>query len=404
MKVAHVVPTYWPAVRYGGPIFSVHGLCRSLVESGVEVDVYTTNVDGEGVLDVPLGTPVDVDGVTVRYFETGIGRRLYRSPSLAEELEARIAEYDVVHTHSIFLWPVLAASRIAAAHDVPYVSTPRGMLVRELVDSKSTWIKTAWLSLIEKKNLEGASLVHATSATERADITAFGYCLKRIAVVPNGIDSQDYSSIADICTNPTPTILCLGRISWKKGLDMMIAALKMLPDVQLVIAGNDDEGYTETLSNLAASCGVSDRVRFPGAVYGEDKLKLLQSSHLVALPSRSENFANVILEAMAASRPVLVTAEVGMAEIVLRARCGRVVDPHPSSIAMGARRLLSQADQAREMGMAGRVCAKEQFDWRMVASQMQDQYRALLKNAESDATQPLSVLQSDEAVEQGREA
>lgn len=123
MKIAHVVPTYWPAVRYGGPIFSVHGLCKSLVANGIEVDVYTTNVDGDGVLEVPVGTPVDVDGVKVRYFPTSAGRRIYRSPAMAAELEARIQEYDVVHTHSIFLWPVLAASRIAARHSVPYIST-----------------------------------------------------------------------------------------------------------------------------------------------------------------------------------------------------------------------------------------------------------------------------------------
>jgi len=368
MKVAHVVPSYWPAVRYGGPIFSVHGLCRSLVEIGVEVDVYTTNVDGAGELDVPTGTPVDVDGVKVRYFPTGVGRRVYRSPQLAAKLRENITGYDVVQTHSIFLWPVLVGSRIAAENQVPYVSTPRGMLVKELVEHKSSLVKKAWLKRFEQRNLENASLIHATSATERVDIGAFGYALPRIAVIPNGLDAQEFASIPPQSSNAVPTILCLGRVSWKKGLDMMIAALKMLPGVELIIAGNDDEGYTETLASLAQQCGVADRVHFPGAVYGKDKRQLLESCHVVALPSRSENFANVILEAMASARPVVVTAEVGM---------GRVVDPHPSSVAMGVRKLLSDTALARSMGEAGRRCAQEQFHWHTIARQVADEYRRL---------------------------
>jgi len=401
MKVAHVVPSYWPAVRYGGPIFSVHGLCRSLVEIGVDVDVYTTNVDGAGDLDVPTDQPVDVDGVQVRYFPTGAGRRIYRSPDLASALTEKITDYDVVQTHSIFLWPVMAASRIAAANGVPYVSTPRGMLVKELVAHKSSLAKKLWLKRYEQQNLENASLIHATSAIERVDIGAFGYALPRIAVIPNGLDAQEFASISPECTNEVPTILCLGRVSWKKGLDMMIAALKMLPGVELVIAGNDDEGYTETLVGLANQCGVADRVRFTGAVYGEEKRQLLENSHVVALPSRSENFANVILEAMACARPVVVTAEVGMAEIVLNARCGRVVDPHPSSVAMGIRKLLWDTALARSMGEAGRRCVREEFHWHTIARRVADEYKRL---ASGESTEQGESQQSHLSTGAGRES
>src|ERR1700722_12996984 len=68
LRIVHVVPAYYPAIRYGGPIRSVHALCKSLVERGHEVSVFTTNVDGPGDLDVPIGDPVDVDGVAVHYF------------------------------------------------------------------------------------------------------------------------------------------------------------------------------------------------------------------------------------------------------------------------------------------------------------------------------------------------
>ena len=76
MNILYVVPTYLPATRYGGPIFAVHGLARALVERGHRVDVFTTNVDGDGESDVPLRERVDLDGVGVHYFSSPL-RRLY---------------------------------------------------------------------------------------------------------------------------------------------------------------------------------------------------------------------------------------------------------------------------------------------------------------------------------------
>ena len=56
LRLLHVVPSYYPAVRYGGPIRSVHALCASLAQRGHEVSVYTTNIDGENNSDVPPST------------------------------------------------------------------------------------------------------------------------------------------------------------------------------------------------------------------------------------------------------------------------------------------------------------------------------------------------------------
>src|SRR3974390_979633 len=105
MKILHVVPTYYPAVRYGGPIRSVHGLASALAVQGHEVHVYTTNVDGNGVLPVPIGHPVRLDGVKGWYFATSLGRRLYRSLGMHQALESNVTSFDIVHLHSVFLWP-----------------------------------------------------------------------------------------------------------------------------------------------------------------------------------------------------------------------------------------------------------------------------------------------------------
>src|SRR5262245_10785748 len=166
MRILHIVPTYYPATRYGGPIRSVHGLARSLAARGHVVHVYTTNVDGQENADVPLGTSVNLDGVSVWYFPTALGRRLYRSPAMSRALNINISGFDIVHTHSVFLWPTTAAARAARAHHVPYILAPRGMLVADLMRRKNSLAKRIWIAAFERQNVAAATAVHATSEVE----------------------------------------------------------------------------------------------------------------------------------------------------------------------------------------------------------------------------------------------
>src|ERR1700758_2509415 len=149
LRVLHVVPTYFPAIRYGGPIFAVHGLCRALAARGHRIEVFTTNVDGPNDSAVPLGTPVALDSVHVSYFPSTNFRRLYWSPQLGRALKAELPKFTVVHLHSVFLWPTWAAARIARKARIPYVISPRGMLVKEMIERRSRLAKSAWLGLIE---------------------------------------------------------------------------------------------------------------------------------------------------------------------------------------------------------------------------------------------------------------
>jgi len=131
---------------------AVHGLAKALAARGAEVDVFTTNVDGEDVLDVPLDTPVIMDGVRVFYFPSE-WPRLYWSRRMRRALAERVAGYDAVHIHAVYLWPGVAAARAARKAGVPYVIAPRGMLVPELIRRKNRILKSLWLRWIERPGL-----------------------------------------------------------------------------------------------------------------------------------------------------------------------------------------------------------------------------------------------------------
>lgn len=356
MKILHVVPTYLPARRYGGPIVAVHGLCRALVRRGHDVTVFTTNVDGDSVSDVPIDREVLLDGVRVRYFASSFPR-LYLSGSMRKALSS-VEAFDLVHNHSVFLWPTAAAARAAKGKGVPYVISPRGMLVRDLIRRKSSFVKSAWIRLIERRNFANATAVHFTSERERDDATETGIPIPRSFIVPNGIDLVARPDV----TRDTNTVVYLGRINWKKQLDRLIEATPR--DAKLIIAGNDEEGLTPKLRELARE----HNVEFPGPVYGDAKWELLARATVFVLPSLSENFGNVIVEAMMMSTPVVVSPEVGVASDVEAAGAGIVTHDFAAAITNVLR-------DPRDYGRNGRGLVEAKFNWDSVAERMEHEYQ-----------------------------
>jgi glycosyltransferase involved in cell wall biosynthesis len=378
MRVLHVVPTYIPAYRYGGPIYSVHGLCRALVNCGVETEVFTTNVDGPNDSDVPLDRPVDLGGVGVSYFPSRRLRRIYWSPRMNLALRERVAEFDVVHLHSVFLWPTLAAGRWALRRGIPYVVAPRGMLVHELFRRRGGLRKRLWVAAFERKTLECSAAVHVTSTLEEEELRAFSFRGIRTAVIPNGVDEAS-DPVVDPAARDASTLLFLSRINWKKGLDRLLEALARLDGVRLMVAGNDEEGYWPKMEQLMVRLGLDGRVQYLGAVHGERKRDLLRSATALVLPSYSENFGNVVLEAMAQGCPVVVTPEVGLAADVERWGAGIVADGEPGQLAEGIRAVLGDPDLREAMGRAGVVAVRERFSWGAVGRRMVGLYEEVLR-------------------------
>jgi glycosyltransferase involved in cell wall biosynthesis len=221
MRILHVIPTYLPATRYGGPIFTVHALARALIARGHDVEVVTTNVNGAGVSPVPLGTRVEIDSVPVRYFASPWLPRLCFAPAMASMLRAEMPRF------------------------------------------------------------------------------------------------------------------------------------------------------------------------LPRAVLGADKAYLYRTARVFVLPSFSENFGNTVLEAMQSGRPVVVTPEVGAAEIVCAAGGGVIADGDPASFGAAIDRLLADRALADAMGAAGRryVCAN--LSWARVAADMEALYEAIRFSRRAGAARPI---------------
>lgn len=382
MKILHVVPSYLPAVRYGGPIFSVHGLASAQAALGHEVEVFTTNADGPGVSPVPVGEPVDLDGVAVTYFAVGSPRRLFRAPAMKAALARRAREFDVVHLHSVFLWPTLVAARAAHSAGVPYLLSPRGMLVGELIRAKSALVKRLWLALFEKRTIRDASALHFTAARETEDFRAMGLTAARTFEIPNGVGTVATGDAvsADVAAAiaGAPYALFLGRLNWKKNLTALIEAMRGVPAMRLLIAGNDEENHVAVLRDAIAAHDMASRTTLIARSVGEaDKAALYGSAALFVLPSINENFGNTALEAMAHGVPVVVSEAAGVAEAVRVAGAGIVASPNAGSLEQAIAVLAGQPDRAARMARAGKAAARHDFGWPAVAARMIDAYSAI---------------------------
>ena len=320
-----------------------------------------------------------MDGVKVHYFASGVGRRLYYSPSMATYLDNTISDFDLVHTHSIFLWPTWHAARRAKSDNVPYIVSPRGMLVEDLIAAKSPVLKRSWIRLIERKNLMEASSIHFTSSAERSEAgQVLGSSLDGF-VLENGTDVSDHASMQQDRVPPTDGyVLFIGRINWKKGLDRLISSLVEMPEVRLIIAGNDEEGYREKLNAIASKAKVVGQIEYSGFVSGAAKTELIQGARMLVLPSYNENFGNVVLEALAEGCPVVVTPEVGAAEIVRASGGGLVTGDSGMTLVDGISRLNNDNDLWQRCSKQGADYVRENCSWDSVARRMLEQYQGIV--------------------------
>ncbi len=366
MKILLFAPNYLPATRYGGPITSSHGLAKALVGLGHEVHVFTTNVDGPEVLDVPLGQVVPIDGVQVRYFPITTPRRIYHSPAMARVIDAEISTFDVANINGVYLWPGPRLAVAAERHGVPFVLSPRGMLVPELIAGKSAFAKRAWIALKERPHIAKATAIHVTSEEERSGVCRLGLDLAPIVKIGHGVEAPAEpptpAAIERLWRGVEPgrRVAFLGRIDWTKGLDLAIDAVRVHRDAYLLIAGPDQIGLRRTLEPRLARPDGTSAGRFLGALEGLDKWALLTGADVLLAPSIKESFGMSVAEAMCVGTPVICTPGVGIADIVARTDHAAVVERSPQALARALADLLdSQARRQRAGAMARQIMGLE---------------------------------------------
>ncbi|MCL1921205.1 MAG: glycosyltransferase, partial [Kiritimatiellaeota bacterium] len=302
------------------------------------------------------------------------------------KLHKRVKFADWVHVHSNWTFPVWWGCCLAHLHGKKLVMSPRGGL-DPLRLAHSAWKKKT-VGWVDRWCFRRATVIHATSVAESDWVARYlGEGAKsKIRIVPNGlsIPNDEQGKPQPPSSDNKRMILSLGRLHPLKGLDLLVEAWKLVSnsahakDWKLVIAGPDEQGMKNKLSELCEKLNLTN-IEICDGVYGGEKLDLLRSADIFVLPSRSENFGNVVGEALACRTPVVMT-DVGVWKAEAERCFGagapiHFVETSASGIADGLAKVMALDDATRtEMGRNGRTWISKEFQWERVAERMIEAY------------------------------
>jgi glycosyltransferase involved in cell wall biosynthesis len=358
MRILGILPSINPVT--GGPSKSAVRQMTELARLGNYVECFTTRW--------PTADPVggertrEQDGLIVREFPaTPIwpANHVPYSHALVAAVRRARGRFDIYHAHS--LWnPLITHSVALLRHSRnPYAITCHGML-DPVVFARHRTLKWCWANLWERRNVEGASLLHFTSEQERSKAQRQGWRFRRTVVMPNIVQipkkgatlpartqiEHDYPQL----TGKT-VIAFVGRINWVKNVDLLISALARVRDrgwdAVLLCIGPDSDGLQQILERQATQTGMRPHVVFTGFLEGEALQAAYARADVAALVSRKENFGLAAAEALSMGVPVVLSHGVDIAKHWVAPPVWRV-DQNIEAIAEG---LVAALDYARDAGM-----------------------------------------------------
>lgn len=364
MRVLHAVRDL--DARSGGPSRSVTATAEYLSREGFECGVLYSRQKGEVFYRA---------GEVERFSRHEISGKV-RASNLDAVLCDR--QIDVLHIHGIWTRWLHHACVNASRRSLPYAIAPRGML--EPWAMKQKWLKKrlAWWTY-QRRDLQSAARIHATSELEKQAIEALGIKTPCV-VIPNGVEIPDSVAVQPKSHDSGKMrVLFLSRLHPKKGADLLVEAwARVHPSGwECVIAGPDDSGYAKEIKRLISKYQLEGSIHVYPEIEDQQKWQAYRESSLFVLPSHSENFGLVVAEAFGAGLPVITTTKTPWARVNAD-RSGWCVDDTIDGIT-SALRAATGFDRhvLSEMGARGRAVVEREYSWRATATQLMCMYHAM---------------------------
>lgn len=278
----------------------------------------------------------------------------------------------LIHLHGIWSPLLVAFASSAREHGIPYVVSPHGMLEPWSLGVRALR-KSLALRLYQARLLSECAAVHATSEMEAEHLRALPFIRSPVHVVPNAVDMPD--GPPQNRQRNSRTLLFMSRLHPKKGLEILLQAWYRLrpTDWKLLIAGSGDPAYVAKLQSWCSTRTLPG-VQFVGQVSGRERERMFAMSTALVLPTQSENFGNVVAEALARGLPVITTTGTPWQSLIDQ-RCGWWVAPTVDAVARALAELFNSDDQLLwGMGARGRHYALENFTVAAIRDRLKTMY------------------------------
>lgn len=388
MKVLHVQETLSP--KYGGPATVLRQLVVAQDAQGIDVEVLTTNADH------PSGQYCDAgrrflagSNVPVTYCGVEIGALRF-SMGLAKFLHQNVRRFDVVHIHGLYRFPQTYAAYCCRRAGVPYIIRPHGSLDPYLYarSSRGLWLKRIYERFFVLPNLNAAGAIHFTSEDERQRVEFLGLRPPSF-VISNGLEWAPYVNLPSrgavrrrFELGDGPLVLFLGRLHFKKGLDILIEAFdavrQKVHGARLLIVGPEADSYGDEVRGWVAQRGLESCVTFSGPLEGSDVVQAYVDADVFALPSYTENFGMTVAEAMASGTAVAISDQVNIHAEVTDANAGMVTRCDAGEFSTALVTLLSDADLRQRLGTGGRRLVLDKFSWPNIVRMLTIEYQHVI--------------------------
>jgi D-inositol-3-phosphate glycosyltransferase len=383
----------------GGLNVYVHEIATAFSDRGIATDIFTrcTPSDPEFEQLTPLSRVIylpagqDLDKYSLYAEVPGFANRI-RQFAVVEDLN-----YDLIFSHYWLSGEVACLLRPRLATGWAHVAHTLGLVKNQTLAAGERPEPELRIQ-VEKEIAAQADLLIASTEDERVELVRlYGANPDHVAVVPPGVDLSMFQPIdrdearRTIGYGAGRLLLFVGRLERLKGVEVAIRALALLrdrahDDVRLLILGEDsrdgDESEKDRLKELAAAAGVRDRVDFLGSVAHHELPFFYSAADVCVMPSYSESFGLVALEAQACGRPVVGSGVSGLRSVVRDEVSGYLLDSHdPAMYAERMGRLLDNPELAQQMGRRGRLLA-QRFSWTRTADRLQSLFDGVVENAQ----------------------
>ena len=350
----------------GGPSRSVPMLVKGLAEVGVDITLMTIRSENMNTHAIE-GTSAKLHILEPRFSNSDL------SSFLISE------NFDLIQIQSIWAFHYHKLIKLARELGIPYIITPRGMLEPWSLSQKKWKKRLAWF-VYQKNDMQNAACIFTTADMEAQHIRDLGIKVP-ISVIPNGLETDGYTC-RSTKEGIKKQVLFLSRIHVKKGIEILIDAWKRLIDDyygwKLLIVGNGDAEYIETLKQLIIEKGLIDTVSIFDPVFGSAKCQLYHESSIFCLPSYSENFGMVIAEAMSCGVPVITTTNCPW-NILNETQTGWCIDLSVDNLERTLREAMSMnKDSLFEMGQRASKLVYDNFNYKNVAIKTKELYQWII--------------------------
>ncbi len=378
MRILYIIPYFYPAWAYGGTCRAAWELARALVRKQQQVVVYTTDALDAHSRAMPSFEVVDgVEIHRVRNLSNHLAwGRVFSPLGFGRQLCAALYQADVAHLHEFRSYQNSVALPLMEKLDVPFVLTAQGGLPRIMGRHV---LKMLYDQIVGQRILRNAARLHALNEMEREQFIELGVEPERVAILPNGVDLEQYRSLPPVngfrarfgIPAGVPIVLFLARVNKIKGVEFLVSSFDLLrrvsPETVLVIVGPDD-GYLPEVKRQVQALGITSQVRFTGYLDGDDKLQAYQAASVYVLPSAYEMFAITLLESLACGTPIIATDRCGLADFVRQNDLGSIVKyGDVGGLQNEITRILRRPQDVQRRAGYGRQYVLDNFGWDSIA-------------------------------------